>query len=66
MVLASLRPPVDPDENNNQTISFKLWVNTPGGTLLLKFDTLRALEQLRSKPNDTMYPQIFKMQYLHR
>ena len=41
-------------------------VDTPWGTLLLKFDTLRGLEQLRSQPNDTRIPQIFKMQYLHK
>ena len=35
-------------------------------SLLLKFDTLRGLEQLRSQPNDTRIPQIFKMQYLHK
>ena len=39
-------------------------VDTPRGVLPLKFDTLRALEQLRSQPNDTN-PQIFKMPYLH-
>ena len=38
----------------------------PWDTLLLKFDTLRGLEQLRSQPNDTRIPQIFKMQYLHK
>ena len=50
-----------------QPISFKfyMWVDTPWGTLLLKFDTFRWLEQLRSQPNDTPIPQIFKMQYLH-
>ena len=30
-------------------------VDAPWGTLLLKFDTLWALEQLRSQPNDTLY-----------
>ena len=75
MVLASPPrppPPVDPDDVNTltqniQPISFKfyIWVDTPWGTLLLKFDTLRGLEQLRSQPNDTRIPQIFKMQYLH-
>ena len=29
-------------------------------------DTLRALEELRSQPNDTCIPQIFKMQCLHK
>ena len=70
MVLASPRPPVDPDDvsieysKNIQPISFKfdMWVDTPRGT----FNTLRALEQQRSQPNDTYIPQIFKMQYLHK
>ena len=76
MVLASPpRPPVDPDDvnalNNSQNIqwiSFKVYmrVDTPWGELLLKFDTLRGLEQLRSQPNDTRIPQIVKMQYLHK
>ena len=35
-------------------------------TLLLKFDNLRALEQLRLQPNDTCSPQIFRMQYIHK
>ena len=39
---------------------------SPWGTLLLKFDTLLELEQLRSQPNDTLIPQIFKMQYLYK
>ena len=76
MVLASPpRPPVDPDDvnalnsKNIQWISFKIYmrVDTPlkPCTLQLKFDTLRGLEQLRSQPNDTHIPQIFKMQYLH-
>ena len=64
MVSASRRPPVDPDDVNTrntkniQPISFKLylWVDTP-----LRY---RALEQLRSQPNDTCIHQIFKMQYL--
>ena len=34
--------------------------------IILKFDTLRGLEQLRSQPNDTCIPQILKMQYLHK
>ena len=61
MVLASPpRPPVDPDDVNTLTRQiFNL-------TLLLKFDTLQWLEQLRSQPNDTQIPQIFKMQYLHK
>ena len=42
-----------------------MWVDTHWGTSLLKFDTLRGLEQLRSQPNDTHIPQILKMQYLH-
>ena len=70
MVLASPprppRPPVDPNDVNTlnskniQPISFKFYmrVDTPRGTLLLKFDTLR--------PNDTHIPQIFKLQYLHK
>ena len=37
----------------------------PWGTLLLEFDTLRRLEQLRSQPNNTHIHQILKMQYLH-
>ena len=28
--------------------------------------TRRELEQLRSQPNDTHIPQIFKMQYAHK
>ena len=32
----------------------------PWGTLLFRFDTLWALEQLRLQPNDTLYPHIFK------
>ena len=73
MVLASPppRPPRRREHSNSksvQRISFKLYmrVDTPRGTLLLKFDTLRALEQLRSRPNDTCIPQILKMQYLHK
>ena len=75
IVLASPpRPPVDPNVvnalnlKNIQRISFKVYmrVDTPWGTLLLKFDTLRGLEQLRSQPNDTLIPQIFKMQYPHK
>ena len=58
MVLAS-PPPVDPDDVNTATHLHILYV----GTLLLKFDTLRALEPLRSQPN-TCIPQILKMQYL--
>ena len=56
------------NSKNIQPISFKFytWVDTPWGTLLLKFDTLRALEQLRSQPNDTCIPQIFNMQYLRK
>ena len=38
------RPPVDPDNLNILSTS------------LLKFDTLRVLEQLRLQPNDTLYP----------
>ena len=72
MVLAS-PPPVDPDDVNTlnskniQPISFKfyMWVDNPWATLLLKFDTLRELEQLRLQSNDTRIPQIFKMQYFH-
>ena len=33
-----------------------MWVDALRGTLLLIFDILRALEQLRSQPNDTLYP----------
>ena len=40
-------------------------VDTPLRYFAIKFDTLRGLEQLRSQPNDTRIPQIFKMQYLH-
>ena len=56
------------NSKNIQWISFKVYmrVDTPWGTLLLKFDTLWGLEQLRSQPNDTRIPQIFKMQYLHK
>ena len=67
MVLASLpppppRPPRRREHSNSksiQPISFKfdMRVDTPWGTLLLKFDTLRGLEQL-SQPNDTCIPQI--------
>ena len=70
MVLASPCPPRRREHSNSksiQPISFKFYmrVDTPWGTLLLKFDTLRALEQLHSWPNDTFIPKIFKMQYLH-
>ena len=55
MVLASPRPPVDPDD-----------VNTLSSKYFGIFDTFRALERLRSQPNDVFcFPQIFKMQYLH-
>ena len=40
-------------------------VDTPMRVVAIEFDTLRWLEQLRSQPNDTRIPQIFKMQYLH-
>ena len=74
MVLASPRPPVDlddvntPNSKNIHHISFKFYtrVDTPWGTLLLKFDALLGLEQLCSQPNDTCIPQILKMQYLHK
>ena len=70
-------PPVDPDDVNalnrkifNGNIKVYMRVDTPPppprGTLVLKFDTLRGLEQLRSQPNDTCIPQIFKMQYLRK
>ena len=58
MVLASPPPPrpprlpVDPDDVN--TLTWKV------------FNTLRALEQLRSQLNDTCILQIFKMQYLYK
>ena len=60
------------NSKNIQPISFKfdMRVDTPPppprGTLLLKFDTLRRLEQLCSQPNDTCIPQIFKMQYFQK
>ena len=69
---ASATASVDPDDVNSnlkniQPISFKfyMWVDTPLRYFLLKFDALRGLEQLRSQPNDTHIPQVFKMQYLH-
>ena len=33
-----------------------MWVDTPWGTLLLKCDTLRALEEVFSHANGTLYP----------
>ena len=56
MVLASPPPlpTVDPDFNApTQNIQLYEGRCPPCGTLLLKFDTLRGLEQLRSQPNDT-------------
>ena len=73
MVLASPpRPPVDLDDVNTLTrknilpISFKFYmrVDTPWGILLLKFDTLRWLEQLLSQPNDTGIPKIIQIVYI--
>ena len=65
---ASARRPWRREHSNSkniQPISFKFYMRVI--TLLLKlFDTLRALEPLRSQRNDTLYPQIFKMQYLHK
>ena len=76
MVLASpqhLRPPVDPDDVNTksksiQQISFKFYmrVDTPLRYVAIEIWYSRALEQLRSQPDDTCIPQIFKMQYLHK
>ena len=74
MVLASPPPPVDPDDVNTlnskhiQPISFKFYmrVDTPLRYFAIEIDTLRWLEQLRSLPNDTRIPQIFKLQYLHK
>ena len=37
-----------------------MWVDTPWDTLPLKFDTLQALEQLCSQPNDTVSPKSSK------
>ena len=78
MVLASPpRPPVDPDDVNAlsrkySTDLFQVLYEgrytpsppPPRGTLLFKCDAIRALEQLRSQPNDTCIPQIFQIQYL--
>ena len=55
------RPPIDPDDVNVLNIlqiTFKFYrsLDTPYGVFLLKFDTLRALEQLRSQQNDTVSP----------
>ena len=79
MVLASPLPPprpppsVDPDDVNTlslkniQPISFKFYVrvDTPLRYFAIEIWYLWWLEQLRSQPNDTCIPQIFKMQYLH-
>ena len=68
-------PPVDPDDVNTltrkifnlsltQILHVRRYPPEVTGTLLLKIDTIRGLEQLRSQQNDTRIPQIFKMQYL--
>ena len=77
MVLASPprlpRPPVDPDDVNAEVEKYSTDLfqilyegRYPLRYLLLKFDTLRAIEQLRLQPNDTCIPQIFKMPYLRK
>ena len=67
IVLASSPPcqPVCSDSNAlTQWIAFNFYMRvdnpppppSPGCTLLLKFDTCRELAQLRSQPNDNLYP----------
>ena len=65
---ASARRPWRREHSNStniQPISFKFYmrVDTPLGYFAIE---IRWLEQLRSQPNDTLIPQIFKMQYLHK
>ena len=74
MVLASPRPrpPRWREHSNSKSIQrisfikFYMRVDTPWGTLLLNFDTLRGREQLLSQSNGTRIPSFFKMQYLHK
>ena len=53
---------------NFQYIAIQLYLRvdtTPEVRLYLNVTLSEHLEQLRSQPNDTLYPQIFKMQYIH-